>query len=62
LFLASISVEVDEEGVTWLGVGGDWTGAEAALGRGWEGDDVPELDSLFLDDLFGSLARESCSC
>jgi hypothetical protein len=28
------------------------------------GDEVPSLDSLFLDleDLFGSLARESCSC
>ena len=30
----------------------------------WDGEDVPSLGSLFLDfdDLFGSFARESCSC
>lgn len=28
----------------------------------WEGDDVPEDESFFLEDLLESLALESCSC
>jgi hypothetical protein len=51
-----ISVEVDEEGV----VTGDWPASREVD----EGDAVPSFESLFfdLDALFGSFARESCSC
>jgi len=57
LFRLSLSAVVDEDGVAT----GD---CAASLELDCEGDDVPSLDSLFLDleDLFGSLARESCSC
>lgn len=51
LFLMSLSVEVDEEGVKT----GDWVEPSRA------GDAVPSLESLFfLEDLLGSLPRESC--
>jgi len=58
LFRLSLSAVVDEDGVAT----GDC--AASLEEPDCEGDDVPSLDSLFLDleDLFGSLARESCSC
>jgi len=51
-----MSVLVEEEGV----VTGDWPASREFD----DGDAVPSFESLFfdLDDLFGSLARESCSC
>jgi hypothetical protein len=53
-----MSAVVDEEGVTT----GDCAASREPLP--WEGDEVPSFESLFLDldDLFGSFARESCSC
>jgi hypothetical protein len=58
LFLESLRAVVDEEGVAT----GDC--AASLEEPPCEGDDVPSFDSLFLDleDLFGSFARESCSC
>jgi len=58
LFRESFRAVVDEEGVAT----GDC--AASLEEPDCEGDDVPSFDSLFLDleDLFGSLARESCSC
>jgi hypothetical protein len=57
LFRGSFSAVVEEEGVAT----GD---CAASLELDCDGDDVPSLESLFfdLDDLFGSFARESCSC
>lgn len=57
LFRRSLSAVVEEEGVML----GDWA---ASLEADCEGDDVPSFASLPLDleDLLGSLARESCSC
>lgn len=43
----------EEVGVAWA----EPDGEDVAC----EGEDVPELESFFLDDLL-SLARESCSC
>lgn len=56
LLRESLSAVVEEEGVD----SGDWAASRELP----EGDEVPSFDSLFLDfeDLFGSLARESCSC
>ncbi len=56
LFRGSFKAVVEEEGVA--------TGDCAASLEEPAGDDVPSLESLLLDleDLFGSLARESCSC
>lgn len=53
-----MSAVVDDEGVTT----GDWAASRDPLDC--DGDDVPSFESLFLDleDLFGSFARESCSC
>jgi hypothetical protein len=52
----SLTLVVEDDGV----VAGDCAASfdEAA------GEEVPSFDSLFLDldDLFGSFARESCSC
>src|SRR5262249_27689497 len=49
---------VDEVGVALAELGGEWVPEPP-----WEGDDVPELASFdFLEDLFESLALESCSC
>lgn len=58
LFRGSFRAVVDEDGVAT----GDCV-ASLELPN-CEGDDVPSLDSLFLDfdDLLGSFARESCSC
>ena len=65
LFLVSFTVVVDEVGVPWLELLGEWvlpaaTKAEVELGAG---DEVPDAGSfLFFDLLLESLARESCSC
>ena len=58
LLRGSMSAVVDDEGVTT----GDWAASRDPLDC--DGDDVPSFESLFLDleDLFGSFARESCSC
>lgn len=58
LFRGSVNAVVEEEGV----VMGDWAASLDALAC--DGDEVPSFDSLFFDleDLFGSFARESCSC
>lgn len=58
LFRESLSAVVEDEGV----VMGDC--AASLEDPACEGEDVPSLASLFLDleDLFGSFARESCSC
>ena len=64
----SLKLEVDEVGVAWLEETGDWVWAMGMLPVELpDGDAVPELlllfaSFLFLDDLLGSLARESCSC
>lgn len=57
LLRGSFSAVVEEDGVAT----GD---CAASLELPCNGDEVPSLDSLFLDleDLFGSFARESCSC
>lgn len=56
LFLESFRAVVEEDGVAT----GD---CAASLEFDCEGEEVPSLESFFdLDDLFGSLARESCSC
>lgn len=59
LFRWSVSWVVEEVGVALLEPAGEWLPEPL-----WEGDEVPEFaESLdFLDDLFESLARESCSC
>lgn len=56
LFRGSLSCVVDDDGVA--------TGDCAASREEPAGEDVPSLESLFLDldDLLGSFARESCSC
>ena len=65
LFLVSFTVVVDEVGVPWLELLGEWAlpgaaSVELELGAG---DEVPEAESfLFFDLLLESLARESCSC
>jgi hypothetical protein len=58
LFRGSLRAVVDDEGVAT----GDWLASLDELD--WEGDEVPSLESLFLDfeDLFGSLARERTLC
>ena len=58
LLRRSFSAVVEDDGVAT----GDCAASLEELD--WDGDDVPSLDSLFLDldDLFGSFARESCSC
>lgn len=58
LFRESIRVVVDEVGVA---TGDCVASRDPTL---CEGDEVPSLGSLFFDfdDLFGSFARESCSC
>jgi hypothetical protein len=57
LLRGSFSAVVEEDGVAT----GD---CAASLELPCNGEEVPSLDSLFLDleDLFGSFARESCSC
>lgn len=65
LFLVSFTVVVDEVGVPWLELLGEWvlpaaTKVEVELGAG---DEFPDAESfLFFDLLLESLARESCSC
>jgi len=54
LFLPSTSAVVDDVGVTWP----EPTGDTVLI----TGEDVPEFESFFLEDLLESLARESCSC
>jgi hypothetical protein len=58
LFRRSLSAVVEEDGVAT----GDCAASREPLDC--DGDDVPSLESLFLDfdDLLGSFARESCSC
>jgi hypothetical protein len=58
LLRGSFSAVVEEDGVAT----GDCAASLEELDC--DGDEVPSLDSLFLDleDLFGSFARESCSC
>ncbi len=58
LLRRSFSAVVEEDGVAT----GDCAASLEELDC--DGDEVPSLDSLFLDfeDLFGSFARESCSC
>jgi hypothetical protein len=57
LLRGSLSAVVEEDGVAT----GD---CAASLELPCDGDEVPSLESLFLDleDLFESFARESCSC
>lgn len=63
LFLGSTSVAVEDVGVGWLELAGDCVRLDPGPDEEpWDGDEVPELESFFLDDLLGSLARESCSC
>jgi hypothetical protein len=58
LFLKSFKAVVEEEGVAT----GDCAASREPIDC--EGDEVPSFDSLFFDleALFGSFARESCSC
>lgn len=56
LFRKSLRVVLEDDGVT----AGD---CAASRELDCEGEEVPSLDSLFLDlDLLGSFVRESCSC
>lgn len=55
LFRGSMSCVWDEVGVPWAEFAGDWFAP-------CEGEEVPEDESFFLEDLLESLARESCSC
>jgi len=55
LLRASASAVCEEDGVFWAELEGE-------LEAPCEGDEVPEVESFFLDDLLPSLALESCSC
>ena len=53
----SLRLDADEDGVRT----GDWLELSLDAPPIELGDDVPSLESLFfLDDLFGSLPRDSC--
>lgn len=61
LFLTSLTFVVDELGVPWTELAGDRLSVpEGALAC--EGEDVPELESFFFEDLLESLALDNCSC
>lgn len=63
LFLMSFTAVVEEEGVPWLEELGEWVLAFEFTSVFWDDDAVPEtLSFLPFEVLFGSLARESCSC
>ena len=63
LGLLSFKVVVEEVGVTCPEVLGDWELGTRVEPEEDEGEAVPDVESfLFLDLLFDSLARESCSC
>jgi hypothetical protein len=54
---------VDEVGVPWLEVAGDWAVPCEGEALPEEAVEAVEAPSFFLeDDLVESLARESCSC
>lgn len=61
LFLDSFKAVVEDVGVPWFEFEGDraWEPGKAAA---WLGDDVPDEESFFFEDLFESFARDSCSC
>lgn len=62
LFLMSFTAVVEELGVPWLEEPGEWVFAVEFTSVLWD-DAVPEtLSFLLFEVLFGSLARESCSC
>ena len=57
MFRMSLRLEADEDGVST----GDWFELSLDAPPIDDGDEVPSLESLFfLDDLCGSLPRESC--
>jgi hypothetical protein len=55
LLRESTSCVCEEVGVAWAEPDGD------CVAPPWEGEEVPEFESFFLEDLL-SFARESCSC
>lgn len=59
LLLTSFKAVVEEDGVLWFELDGDWAWLD---GVGADGEEVPVVDSFFFADLFESFARESCSC
>ena len=59
----SLTAVVEEVGVPWFDDTGDCVFTNVEGFELEDGEAVPELGSfLLLDDLLGSLARESCSC
>lgn len=54
LFLPSTKAVDEDVGVTWP----EPTGDTVLM----TGEEVPEFESFFLEDLLESFARESCSC
>lgn len=62
LLRISLTFVVDDVGVPCAELEGDWLAPEVAV-EAWDGEDVPPVaGSFFLDALFESFARESCSC
>ena len=64
LCLGSMRFAVDDAGVAWFEPVGVWAGPEALLAEDGDVDGALETGAslFFLDPLFDSFARESCSC
>lgn len=52
----------EDVGVPWFELEGDKACEPAFKDEVWPGDEVPDEESFFFEDLFESFARDSCSC